>query len=81
MSAVTTARTELDAVRARIGEGAYRAIRAGLDAAQDLRSAPGRDATAATRARGGGELRRQPHLAQDAARTNAAPATRDSSLP
>jgi hypothetical protein len=62
MTAVTIARTELDAVRDRIGDAAYHAISAGLDMAEDLRSAPGRDATATVRARVGEEFRRQPHL-------------------
>jgi hypothetical protein len=62
MTAVSTARTELDAVRDRIGDAAYRAISAGLDQADDLRSHPGREATAPARARVGGEFRRQPHL-------------------
>jgi hypothetical protein len=63
MTAVSIARTELDAVRDRIGDAAYQAISAGLDMAEDLRTAPGRDATAALRARVGDEFRRQPHLA------------------
>jgi hypothetical protein len=62
MTAVSIARTELDAVRDRIGDAAYQAISAGLDVAEDLRSTPGRDATASARARVGGEFRRQPHL-------------------
>jgi hypothetical protein len=65
MTTLGTARTELAAVRDRIGETAYLAISAGLDTADELRSSPGRDATAAARARGGTEFRRQPHLAAD----------------
>jgi hypothetical protein len=91
MTAVSIARTELDAVRDQIGEAAYQAISAGLESAEDLRNAPMREASAAVRARVGEEFRRQPHLAlvpadaeaggQPSARTIAAPATSDSSLP
>lgn len=63
MTALSIARTELDAVRDRIGDEAFHAISAGLDMAEELRSSPGRDATAALRARVGEEFRRQPHLA------------------
>ena len=41
----------------------YRAISAGLEMAEDLHSAPMREASAAVRARIGAEFRRQPHLA------------------
>jgi hypothetical protein len=71
MAAITAAQTELEAVRDRIGEAAYEAIRAGLAEAEGLRSAPGRDATATTRARSHEEFRRQPHLDE----AHAAPAT------
>ncbi|HEY2789501.1 MAG TPA: hypothetical protein VGI72_08590 [Gaiellales bacterium] len=90
MTAVSIARTELDAVRDKIGDAAFQAISAGLDMAEDLRSTPAREASAAVRARVGAEFRRQPHLAlvpdetapgQPSARTSAAPATSDSSLP
>jgi hypothetical protein len=90
MTAVSIARTELDAVREKIGDAAYLAISAGLDIAEELRNAPTREASAAVRARVGEEFRRQPHLAlvpadagraQPAPRTSAAPATSDSSLP
>jgi len=67
MAALSAAQTELEAVRDRIGEAAYETIRAGLAEAEALRSAPGRDATATTRARGHEEFRRQPHLAAPAA--------------
>jgi hypothetical protein len=70
MTAVSTARTELAAAREQIGETAYRAISAGLDMAEELRSTPRRESSASTRARGGEEFRRQPHLAAaDAAAT------------
>lgn len=76
MSAVTAAQTELEAVRDRIGEAAYETIRAGLAEAAGLRSAPGRDATATTRARGHEQFRRQPHLDETPAAPATAPAPR-----
>jgi hypothetical protein len=76
MAAITAAQTELEAVRDRIGEAAYEAIRAGLAEAEALRSAPGRDATATTRARSHEEFRRQPHLDETQAAKAAAPAPR-----
>lgn len=62
MTAVSIARTELDAVRDQIGDASYRAISAGLEVAEDLHSTPMREASAALRARVGAEFRRQPHL-------------------
>jgi hypothetical protein len=63
MTALSIARTELEAVRDQIGDASYRAISAGLEMAEDLHSAPMREASAAVRARIGAEFRRQPHLA------------------
>jgi len=76
MAVITAAQTELEAVRDRIGEAAYEAIRAGLAASEALRSAPGRDATATTRARSRDEFRRQPHLDETQPSPGAAPARR-----
>jgi hypothetical protein len=81
MAALSAAQTELEAVRDRIGEAAYEAIRAGLAEAEALRSAPGRDATATTRARSHEEFRRQPHLDEAQAAPAAARAPRREQQP
>jgi hypothetical protein len=76
MVTISQAQTELEAVRDQIGETAYETIRAGLAEAAALRSAPGRDATATTRARSHEEFRRQPHLEAAQAAPAAEPAPR-----
>ena len=62
MSPITAALSTLEQSRSAIGEDAYALIRAGLDAAGDLRTTPGRDATASTLVRSREEFRRQPHI-------------------
>jgi hypothetical protein len=63
MSPIAAAISTLDQTRSVIGEDAYAVIRAGLEAADELRAAPGRDATASALVRSREEFRRQPHLA------------------
>jgi hypothetical protein len=63
MRIIADARSHLEGVRDIITPEAYDALSRALDVSADLRTAPGREATAAERARGGAPLRTQPHLA------------------
>jgi hypothetical protein len=58
----TTALAALDEAKQQLSTSQYEAIRAGLMIAEDLRTAPGREATASELARSAGGFRRQPHL-------------------
>ena len=76
MEQIQQATAALEAIREAIGDDAYGTIKGGLVAAIELRTAPGREATAAERVRSGEGFRRQPHLEERAAPLAAGPTRR-----